>query len=226
MASSRPGAALELIQAVTRLTPVPLVPEIQLHQASEPISLWEHTELAVGRTGLAPPFWGFAWPGGQALARYLLDHPAVAAGQQVADIGSGSGLVAIAAARAGAATVTAYDTDPLAAEAIAINAAANGETVTAVCADVLDEAGLAAAGTGLVLVGDAFYQRDLAGRVVRFLLRAHGRGAAVLVGDPGRAYLPRDRLTALASYDVPGLRVLEDTDVKRTTIWAPLARPR
>ena len=219
MASSRPGAALELIRAVTRLTPVPLVPEIQLHQASEPISLWEHTELAVGRTGLAPPFWGFAWPGGQALARYLLDHPAVAGGKQVADIGSGSGLAAIAAARAGAATVTAYDTDPLAAEAIAINAAANGETVTAVCADVLDEAGFPATGTSLLLVGDAFYQRDLAGRVLRLLLRAHGRGAAVLVGDPGRAYLPRDRLVPLAAYDVPGLAALEDADRKRTTVW-------
>ena len=219
MASSRPGAALELIQAVTRLTPVPLVPEIQLHQASEPISLWEHTELAVGRTGLAPPFWGFAWPGGQALARYLLDHPAVAGGKQVADIGSGSGLAAIAAARAGAATVTAYDTDPLAIEAITINAAANGETVTSVCADVLDEAGFPAAGTGLVLVGDAFYQRDLAGRVLRLLLRAHGRGAAVLVGDPGRAYLPRDRLVPLAVYDVPGVAALEDADRKRTTVW-------
>jgi predicted nicotinamide N-methyase len=208
-----------MIRAVTRLCPVPLVPEIQLHQASEPISLWEHTELAAGQTGLAPPFWGFAWPGGQALARYLLDHPAVPNGQQVADLGSGSGLVAIAAARAGAATVTAYDTDPLAAEAIAINAAANGEAVTSVCADVLDEAGFPAAGTGLVLVGDAFYQRDLAGRVMRCLLRAHGRGAAVLVGDPGRTYLPRDHLVPLAAYDVPGLAALEDSDRKRTTVW-------
>jgi predicted nicotinamide N-methyase len=219
MARSRPGTAPDMIRAVTRLCPVPLVPEIQLHQASEPISLWEHTELAARRTGLAPPFWGFAWPGGQALARYLLDHPAVADDQQVADIGSGSGLVAIAAARAGAATVTAYDTDPLATEAIAINAAANGETVTAVCADILDEPGFPAAGTGLVLVGDAFYQRDLAGRVMRFLLRAHGGGAAVLVGDPGRAYLPRDQLVPLAAYDVPGLAALEDTDRKRTTVW-------
>jgi predicted nicotinamide N-methyase len=221
MARGRPASALGLIRAVTRLAPVPLVPEIRLYQASEPISLWEHTELATGQTGLDPPFWGFAWPGGQALARYLLDHPEVASGRQVVDIGSGSGLAGIAAARAGAATVTAYDTDPLAADAIAINAAANGETVTAVCADVLDEAGLPAAGTGLVLAGDAFYQRQLAGRVTRFLLRAHARGAAVLVGDPGRAYLPRDRLVPLAAYDVPGLAALEDADRKRTTIWRP-----
>jgi predicted nicotinamide N-methyase len=221
MARGQPGPAPGLIRDVTRLAPVPLVPEIRLHQASEPISLWEHTELAAGRTGLAPPFWGFAWPGGQALARYLLDHPEVAGGQHVVDIGSGSGLVAIAAAQAGAATVAAYDTDPLAAAAIAINAAANGETVTAICADVLDDAGLPAAGTGLVLAGDAFYQRDLAGRMMRFLLRARARGAAVLVGDPGRAYLPRDRLVALATYDVPGLAALEDADRKRTTVWRP-----
>ncbi len=221
MARGRPVSALALIRDATRLVPVPLVPEIRLHQASDPISLWEHTELAAGRIGLAPPFWGFAWPGGQALARYLLDHPEVAGGQQVVDIGSGSGLAAIAASRAGAATVAAYDTDPVAAEVIAVNAAANGETVTAICADVLDDTGLPAAGTGLVLAGDAFYQRDLAGRVMRFLLRARARGAAVLIGDPGRAYLPRGRLVPLAVYDVPGLAALEDADRKHTTVWRP-----
>ncbi|HEY6276508.1 MAG TPA: 50S ribosomal protein L11 methyltransferase [Streptosporangiaceae bacterium] len=209
-----------LIRTATRLARVPLVPEILLHQASEPISLWEHTELAAGRTGLAPPFWAFAWAGGQALARYLLDHPAAVSGQHAIDIGSGSGLVAIAAARAGAASVTAYDTDPLAAAAIAANAAANGETVTATCADVLDDASLPA-GPGVVLVGDAFYQRELADRVMRFLDRARARGAAVLIGDLGRAYLPRDRLVPLAAYDVPGLSALEDADIKRTVIWQP-----
>ncbi len=219
MTRGRPGSAPGLIGDATRLAPVPLVPEIRLHQASEPISLWEHTEQAAGRTGLAPPFWGFAWPGGQALARYLLDHRELAGGQHVVDIGSGSGLVAIAAARAGAASVTAYDTDPLAAAATAVNAAANGVTVTAICADVLDDAGLPAAGTGLVLAGDAFYQRDLAGRVLRFLLRARARGAAVLVGDPGRVYLPRDRLAPLAAYDVPGLAALEDAARTPTTVW-------
>jgi predicted nicotinamide N-methyase len=218
--SIRPESpAAEMIRAATRLARVPLVPEILLHQASEPISLWEHTELAAGRTGLAPPFWAFAWAGGQALARYLLDHPEAVGGRQAIDIGSGSGLVAIAAARAGAAAVTAYDTDPLAAAAIAINAAANGETVPVICADVLDEDGMLPRSGGLVLVGDAFYQRELAGRVMRFLQRARARGAAVLIGDPGRAYLPLDRLIPLAAYDVPGLSALEDTDLKRTTIW-------
>jgi len=214
--------ALEIIRTGTQLRSVPLVPQIRLHQASDPISLWQRTELAAGRTGLDPPFWAFAWAGGQALARYLLDHPEAVRGRQVIDIASGSGLVAIAAARAGAAAVTAYDIDPLAAAAIAMNAAANGVAVLAVCADVLDQDGLPSPGTDLVLAGDAFYERGLAARVMRFLERGHIRGTAVLAGDCGRAYLPRDRLTPLATYNVPGLRLLEDTDIKRTTIWAPL----
>ena len=218
--------ALEIIRAGTRLRPVPLVPQIRLYQAGDPVSLWQRTELAAGRTGLDPPFWAFAWAGGQALARYLLDHPEVARGRRVTDMASGSGLVAIAAALAGAAGVTAYDTDPLAVAAIGVNAAANGVTVGAVCADVLDGDGPPSPGTDLVLAGDAFYERDLAARVTRFLERGHAGGAVVLAGDCGRAYLPRDRLTPLATYDVPGLRAVEDTDIKRTTVWAPLARPR
>lgn len=198
---------------------MPLVPEIRLHQAREPIALWEQTEAAAGRAGLDPPFWAFAWAGGQALARYLLDHPEVAAGQRVIDVAAGSGLVAIAAARAGAAEVTAYDIDPLAAAAIRVNAAANGVTVRAARADILDDAGFPAAGTGLVLVADAFYQRELATRMLGFLARSRRRGAAVLAGDFGRAYLPRARLRALAAYDVPCPRELEDSDIKRTTIW-------
>jgi predicted nicotinamide N-methyase len=208
-----------IIRGSTRLSAVPLVPEIRLYQASEPMSVWQHTEQATGRTGLDPPFWAFAWPGGQALARYLLDHPGAVAGRHVIDVASGSGLVAIAAARAGAATVTAYDIDPLAAAAITINAAANGVTVPAVCADVLGDDALPAPGTDLVLVADAFYERDLAAQVLRFAERSQARGAAVLAGDFGRAYLPRARLRPLASYDVPGLAALEDADVKHTTIW-------
>ena len=207
------------MRAGTRLRPVPLVPEIRLHQADDPISLWQRIELASGQDSLDPPFWAFAWAGGQALARYLLDHPEAVRGRHVIDIASGSGLVAIAAARAGAAAVTAYDIDPLATEAISINAGANGVTVLAVCADILGEDEFLAPGAGLVLAADAFYQRDLAGQVIRFLERSHARGAAVLAGDFGRAYLPRDRLTPLASYDVPGLGALEESDVKRTTVW-------
>jgi len=211
--------APEIMRTGTQLGPVPLVPEIRLHQADDPISLWQRIELAAGRTGLDPPFWAFAWAGGQALARYLLDHPEAVRGRHAIDIASGSGLVAIAAAKAGAAAVTAYDIDPLAAAAIAVNAGANGVTVLAVCADVLGQDDPPAPGADLVLAADAFYERDLAGQVMRFLERSHARGAAVLAGDFGRAYLPRDRLTPVARYDVPGLSALEGSDVKRTTIW-------
>lgn len=207
----------EIIRTGTQLRSVPLVPEIRLHQAGDPISMWQQTEQATGRTDLDPPFWAFAWAGGQALARYLLDHPQTARGRHAVDIASGSGLVAIAAAKAGAAAVTGYDVDPLAAAAISLNADANGVTVRAVCADVLGDEGVP--GADLVLVADAFYERDLAGRVLRFLERCHARGTAILVGDLGRAYLPRARLVPLARYDVPGLGVLESRDVVRTTVW-------
>jgi predicted nicotinamide N-methyase len=213
---------LQIIRTSTELRPVTLVPEIRLHQASEPIGVWQRTELAAGRTGLDPPFWAFAWAGGQALARYLLDHPETVKDRRVIDIASGSGLVAIAAARAGAAAVTAYDIDPLAAAAITVNAAANGEAILAVCADILDEDAPVSPEVDVVLVADAFYQQDLADRVMRFLERGQARGADVLAGDFGRAYLPRDRLEALAAYDVSGLAGLEDSDIKHTTIWAPL----
>ncbi len=212
--------ALEIIRAGTELGCVPLVPEVRLHLASEPIGLWEQLELAAGRTGLDPPFWGFAWAGGQALARYVLDHPQTVAGHRVIDVASGCGLVAIAAAMAGAAEVTAYDIDPLAAAAVTLNAAANGVTVHAACDDILDEDRFPAAGTGVVLLADAFYPRELAGRMVRVAQRSQARGATVLVGDFGRAYLPSSQLRALATYDVPGLGELESTDVKRTTVWA------
>jgi len=225
MAGYPPLAAPAIMRTGTQLGPVPLVPEIRLHQADDPISLWQRIELTSGRTGLDPPFWAFAWAGGQALARYLLDHPETARGRHAIDVASGSGLVAIAAARAGAAAVTAYDTDPLATAAIGVNADANGVTVLAVCADVLGEDGPPAPGADLVLAADAFYERDLAGQVMRFLERSHARGAAVLAGDFGRAYLPRARLTPVASYDVPGLGVLEGTDTKRTTVWSLPAGP-
>jgi predicted nicotinamide N-methyase len=233
-AAAGPGlGAPGLIQATTRLTPVPLVPEIQLHLAAEPIEVWQHTEHALGRTGLPPPYWAFAWPGGQALGRYVLDHPGAVAGKRVVDLASGSGLVAIAAVMAGAAAVAAYDVDPLAVAAIAVNAAANGVSVTGVCADILDPNGPRSAcpapalrarprsaPADLVLVADAFYQRELAARVMGFLDGARAAGAGVLAADLGRAYLPMARLTALMAYDVPGLAAIEDHDVRTTTIWA------
>lgn len=218
--------APEIIAAGARLRPVPLVPEIRLYQADEPVAAWQQVEQASGQTGLDPPFWAFAWAGGQALARYLLDHPETVRGRSVADVASGSGLVAIAAALAGAAAVTGYDTDPLAAAAIGLNAEANGVLVTAVCADVLDAEEVPPPGTGVVLAADAFYEKVLAERILRFLDRGRARGARVLAGDFGRAYLPRARLTPLAAYDVPGTGALEDRDVKRTTVWALAAGPR
>lgn len=199
-----------------RLAPVPFVPEIRLHQADEPIGLWELTEGEF-RSEQPPPFWAFAWAGGQALARYVLDHSEVVAGRRVLDLAAGSGLVGIAAARAGATNVRAVEIDPLAVSAIGLNAAANQVSVTVELADILDgDAGNAE----VVLAGDVFYSKTMAGRMMRFLRRAQRAGARVLVGDPERAYLPRTSFTALVSYDVPVPLALESVAVKTTTVWA------
>ncbi|MEW2472180.1 50S ribosomal protein L11 methyltransferase [Micromonospora gifhornensis] len=198
-----------------RLAPVAFVPEVRLHQADEPIGLWELTEGEF-RSDQPPPFWAFAWAGGQGLARYVTDHPQLSAGRRVLDLASGSGLVAIAAARAGAAVVRAVEVDPLAVAAITLNAEANGVRVDAELADILDgEAGDAE----VIFAGDVFYSAAMTNRVLRFLLRAARGGAQVLVGDPGRAFLPRDRFDELASYDVPVSEALESVRVKRTTVW-------
>ncbi|MDH6128547.1 50S ribosomal protein L11 methyltransferase [Kitasatospora sp. GP82] len=206
----------EFVRAKTRLAPVPFVDEIRLHQAAEAIALWEETETAQGKAGLAPPFWGFAWPGGQAVARYVLDHPGTVAGRAVLDLAAGSGLVAVAAALRGATTVTAVEIDPYAIAAIELNSTANGVTVDAHCADLLDGD---AAPAEVVLAGDVFYERAMAQRVLPFLERAHARGALVLVGDPGRAYLPRERFTEVASYQVTVAADLEDRPVKTSVVW-------
>jgi predicted nicotinamide N-methyase len=208
--------AATFVKANTCLVTPPLVPEITLYLAPEPIALWERTEQDAGQAGLPPPFWAFPWAGGQALARYLLDHPECTAGRTVLDLAAGSGLVAIAAAKTGAACVTASDTDPLAAAATQLNAAANRVTLTATVGDILD-GGID--DTGVVLAGDAFYEKPMAERMLPFLERARAAGALVLVGDPGRAYLPRNRLEVVATYDVPVSRALEDAAVKRTTVW-------
>jgi predicted nicotinamide N-methyase len=214
----------EVIERITTLSPVPLVPEIQLHQATDPMAAWHTIEEAAGRAGLDPPFWAIPWAGGQALARYVLDYPDSVAGRTVIDIASGSGLVAIAAALAGATAVTAYDIDPLALEAIAANAEANGVQVAAECADILADGALAPDGTDVVLVGDAFYEKDLGAQVLRYLERSAARGAEILAGDFGRAYLPRERLVPLESYLVTGLFIVEGIELKSTTIWT-LADP-
>jgi predicted nicotinamide N-methyase len=203
------------IRSQTRLLPVPHAPEIVLHVADEATPLWSKTEDELGELGLPPPFWAFAWAGGQALARHLLDHPALVAGLRVLDFASGSGLAGIAAARAGAASVLATDIDDFAVAAIAINAVANGVTLAVKQGDLIgtDE------GWDVVLAGDVFYERDMAGRVSDWLGTLARRGATVLVGDPGRSYLPRERLEALVTYAVATTRELEDSEVKRTTVW-------
>jgi len=203
------------IRAETRLHPVPHAPEILLHVADEATALWARTEEELGAVGLPPPFWAFAWAGGQALARYVLDRPETVRGRTVLDFASGSGLVAIAAARAGAGRVEASDIDAFALAAIRLNARANGVAVEPVAEDLIGSD----RGWDTVLAGDICYERDLAARVVAWLEALARRGARVLVGDPGRSYLPRERLEALATYEVPVTRTLEDADIKRTSVW-------
>jgi predicted nicotinamide N-methyase len=196
---------------------------------AEPTVLWEQTERDLGRADLAPPFWAYPWAGGIALARYILDHPERVAGQTVLDMASGSGLVAIAAALAGAVQVTASDIDPMAVAAIGRNARANDVRLTVIAADLLASGTLRAEGgdisADLVLVGDAWYERRLAHRMHAFLGRARAAGARALIGDPGRTYLPRAGLRALASYAVPVWAGLEETDLKQTTVWEPAPAP-
>jgi predicted nicotinamide N-methyase len=203
------------IRGHTRLLPVPHAPEIRLHLAEEATALWQKTEEELQAIGLPPPFWAFAWAGGQALARYLIDHPAEVTGRHVLDFASGSGLVAIAAAKAGASRVTACDVEPFALAAIALNAAANGVAVEVICGDLVDTD----AGWDAVLAGDICYERELAERVTGWLERLDARGTRVLIGDPGRAYLPRDRLEVVATYEVPVTRTLEDAEIKTTRVW-------
>jgi len=194
------------------------VPEIVLHQADDAIGLWERTELAAGGSQLPPPFWAFAWAGGQAVARYLLDHPDVVRGRRVLDLAAGGGVTAIAAALAGASAVTATEIDPAAVEALALNAALNHVAVDAVCRDVLDEP---VPDVDVVTAGDVFYNRDMAARVLAFVQRAAATGVAVLVGDPGRAYVPRADLVELARYDIPVTLDLESAEIKATRVWTP-----
>lgn len=204
------------VLAETRARPVPLVPEITLHVADEAVPLWSKTEEELAEAGLPPPFWAFAWAGGQALARYLIDAPATVRGRRALDVGSGSGLVAIAAMKAGAAHATAVDLDRFALAAIAINAEANGVRVAVSGADPI---GAARPDVDLVTVGDLFYERDLSARLLGWLDGFLPDGVPVLIGDPGRAYLPRPRLEELASYETPVTRDLEDAEIKRSTVW-------
>ena len=197
-----------------RLVEAPLVSEVRLHLAEDAIVWWARMEAQTGEV-LPAPFWATAWPGGQAVARYVLDHPGTVAGRRVLDVASGSGLVAIAAGLAGAATVTANDIDPYALAAISLNARANDVTVSTCPGDLLDGDG---GDAEVVLAGDVFYNHTIAKRMWPFLRRATARGAYVLVGDPGRGHLPRNRLTTVASYPAPPASASTEPYISRMSV--------
>ncbi len=200
----------------TRLQRPPHAPELQLHLADEVTPIWRLTEEALGELGLPPPFWAFAWAGGQALARYVLDHPAEVAGKRVLDFASGSGMVAIAALRAGAASALAADIDDFCEAAVALNAEANGVEAAYTAENLLDRP---PPPMDVILAGDICYEKPLAEQVTAWLRKAQAHGARVLIGDPGRSYFPKDALQRLAEYRVPTTRDLEDQEIKRTGVF-------
>lgn len=203
------------IRENTRVLAPSHVPELRLHLADDAVALWEMTEEQLGELGLPPPFWAFAWAGGQALARYVLDHPETVRGQRVLDVASGSGLVAIAAMKAGAASAIAVDIDVFAADAAKLNAELNSVLVETSDADPVGKP----TDADVILVGDLFYDRDLAPRVLDWLIALQREGKRILIGDPGRTYLPRDKLEQIVAYDIPVTRALEDAEVKRAAVW-------
>jgi predicted nicotinamide N-methyase len=220
MASFDDESRNRFIRANTTLQAPPLVPEIKLHLAGEVMGLWGETEefsaaLGSGMANLPPPYWAFAWPGGQALARYILDHPQEVAGKSVLDFGAGSGLVAIAAAKAQAAPVLAAEIDALALAAIALNAAANGVFVEEIENDIIGTNGR----WDTILAGDMCYERPLAERLTTWLRSLASDGARVLIGDPGRSYFPERGIQRLATYDVRTSRDLEDREMRETSVY-------
>jgi predicted nicotinamide N-methyase len=205
-------APRDFIRNNTALIAPPLVPEVRLHLATEVVPLWKKTEEELEAEGVPPPYWAFAWAGGQALSRYVLDNPQEVRGKNVLDFGSGSGLVAIAAMKAGAARVLAADIDTFSAAAIALNAAANNSDVNITSEDVIgrDE-------WEIILVGDMCYERPLAERLLAWLTQTSAR---VLLGDPGRSYFPKSGIEKLATYRVETTRELEDREIRETSVYA------
>ncbi|MFN0219361.1 MAG: class I SAM-dependent methyltransferase [Hyphomicrobium sp.] len=211
-----PDSVAAFICSNTRLLSPPLTPEIVLHLAVESMPIWQKTEDDLGEMNVPPPYWAFAWAGGQALARYLLDNPATCRGKRVLDLGAGSGLTAIAAAKTVADHVLAADIDRIALAACRLNAAANSVAIAVVDDDQL----LKAPGDAdVIVIGDLFYERPLADRVLDYIDQAKKLGALVLIGDPQRSYFPRDRFEKLHEYTVPVTRDLEDAEIKRTAVW-------
>ena len=210
--------AAAFVRANTQVLAPPLVPEIRLHQATEITPIWTASEAHLEALGLPPPFWAFAWAGGQALARHLIDHPALVAGKRVLDFAAGSGLAGIAAAHAGAAAVRAVEIDVHAGAAIGLNATLNGADIEVEIGDVV---GAALAGWDVVLAGDVCYEKPMAERVAAWLRRL-ARERLVLMGDPNRTYLPKEGLERVAKYSVATTREIEDTDVRNAIVWRVL----
>lgn len=220
MAFVKDDARTLFIKAHTSLKSPPLVPEVRLHLASEAMELWRETEAlaaasASGLRELPPPYWAFAWPGGQAMARYVLDHAHAFASRSVLDFGAGSGLVAIAAAKTGAVPVIAAEIDELAYAAIELNAAANTVYVEPIANDLIGSEGR----WHTVLCGDMCYERPLAERLTAWLRKLAQGGTRVLLGDPGRNYFPAEGVEQLATYSVPTSRDLEDREVRETSVY-------
>ncbi len=211
-----PDERARFVRAHTEILAPPLVPEVKLHLAHEALPIWQKTEEELGEIGLPPPFWAFAWAGGQALARHVLDHPALVMGKRVVDLASGSGLVGIAALKAGAVEVLAADIDLFAVAAMEINAALNGVALRITGDNLLAHA---APRHDVILVGDLFYEQSLAATCFAWLTAAREEGATVFIGDPGRSYLPKDKLVSIATYAVPVTRDLEDAEIKKTSVW-------
>jgi predicted nicotinamide N-methyase len=204
------------IRANTLLHEPPLIPEVKLHLASEIVPIWQMTEEELQESGLPPPFWAFAWAGGQALSRYILDNPELVRGKRVLDFGSGSGLIAIAAMKAGAASVLAADIDPFAVASIRLNAEVNNVSVLVTSDNLV---GTANQGWDIILIGDMCYERPLAESIEIWIHNLVAEGATALIGDPGRTYLPKSGIEKLVSYAVKTTRELEDTDVRNTSVW-------
>jgi len=211
-------AQVAFIRANTEVTAASLVPEIRLHLATEVVPLWQATEASLEKAGLPPPYWAFAWPGGQACARHVLDNPRLVAGRRVLDLAAGCGVAAVAAAKMGA-RASASEIDRFALAAIGLNAELNGVEVTQVDRDVLDDP---PGDWDTVLAGDLCYERPMADRVASWIKAQARAGVTVLMGDPGRAYKPADGLAEVARYVVPTSRDLEDRETRETILWRVL----
>ena len=216
MSASRISDPVAFIRANTIILTPPLIPEIRLHLAEDSLAIWTKTEEELGASGLPPPYWAFAWAGGQALGRYLIDNPHLVVGKPVLDLAAGCGLTAIAALKAGATSAIGNDIDDFAGAAMTLNAGLNGVGIDVQLGDKLSGP---PPPDHVILVGDLFYEKPLAERVLAWLYRCQRAGAVVLTGDPQRTYFPKDQFLQIADYQVPVSRELEDAEIKRTSVW-------